>query len=40
MYHTGSSGTITSYNHQGGIQLQTQNYQICLRQEQGELSVL
>jgi len=36
-YFTGTSGTISSYNHQGGIQLADQNYKLCTRQELGML---
>ncbi len=35
-YFTGTSGTISSYNHQGGVQLADQNYNLCLRQEEGK----
>ncbi len=34
-YFTGVSNTISSYNQQGGVQLRDQNYQLCLRQEEG-----
>jgi len=34
-YFTGTSGTVQSYNFQGGTQLAAQEYNICLRQEEG-----
>jgi len=36
-WFTGISDTIQSYNFQGGTQLAAQNYNICLRQEEGSL---
>ena len=36
-YFTGVAGSISSYNHEGGgTQLSSQNYNLCIRQEQGE----
>jgi len=34
-YHTGTTGTLQSYNFAGGNQLVGQNYKHCIRQEEG-----
>ena len=34
-YFTGSANVLSTFNHQGGIQLSGQNYAFCMRQEQG-----
>jgi len=34
-YHTGVSGTLQSYNFAGGVQLASQHYKNCIRQEAG-----
>jgi len=39
-WFTGAAGTVSSYNHQGGIQLADQDYQLCFRQEDGANYVL
>lgn len=33
-YFTGASGSFQSYNYQGGTLLQSQNYAVCIRQEE------
>jgi len=38
-YFTGSSGTIASYNYQGGVHLANQHYTNCIRAEQGKCSI-
>lgn len=37
-YFTGLTGTVSSYNFQGMLLLQAQNYQNCIRQEEGYCS--
>ena len=34
-YHTGTSGTIESFNFDGGVHLANQYYSICIRTEEG-----
>lgn len=34
-WFTGTSGTVYSYNYQGGVHLANQNYNNCIRREQG-----
>jgi len=38
-WFTGASGTIVSYNYQGGIHLASHNYKNCIRQEEGYCSI-
>jgi len=38
-YHTGVTGTIQSYNFQGGAQISNQNYKNCIRQEEGHCCI-
>ncbi len=38
-YFTGASGTFMSYNFAGGTHLISQNYQTCIRQEQGNIGI-
>ena len=35
-YLTGASGNFMSFNQQGGNQLRNQNYNVCIRQEEGD----
>merc|ERR1719495_2878854 len=38
-YHTGVTGTLQSYNFQGGSQISNQNYKNCIRQEEGHCCI-
>jgi len=38
-YFTGSTGTVKSYNYDGGVQLADQSYVNCIRQEEGYCSI-
>jgi len=38
-YFTGISGQIKNYNFDGGMQLASQNYKICMRQEEGRCCI-
>jgi len=38
-YFTGATGTVKSYNYDGGVQLADQNYVNCIRQEEGYCSI-
>ena len=38
-YFTGTSGTISSYNYEGGLHLANQLYSICVRSERGYCSI-
>jgi len=38
-WFTGTRGTVQTYNFQGGTQLAAQEYNLCLRQEEGLIDI-